>query len=425
MRSALYLLVAAILRAVRILAVPIPATLPEDQGAVATSAAIAPPAEFTPNPNVGPGSRGSFKDSAHFRLYNSPNEAGTAMALSVLEAVYGCFVEDLGWRSPGLSFSAGVGDDGPWYKQNIFAAANLGSAGVTVPDFRTGLSYIQISTDYLRGDEAMPAAVFSHEYGHSLTMAERNWNFDLCEPSRGRHGRKRTETEINLRKNIGDSYQTIVDAVGNNANFYQAWPFLTYMTYNLDNMAGLGTNTIREMVRQYKQGETPLHTLSRIATNNTVSEIVGRYWARMSYVDIGHPTAQPLFLGMRSFLNFANYDSAGTNTWRVKSARAPRYMGSNITPLKKTGAVTVDISIDAGQAIFRATLAVRNTNSGAIRYVTLVDGKGSASIETNEEATLVVANAPTTLIVYDPANLQGSPANIGMPYTVTMTGATF
>ena len=43
------------------------------------------------------------------------------------------------------------------------------------PDDRTGLSYIEVHTDYPRGDEAMPAAVFSHEYGHSLALAERMW----------------------------------------------------------------------------------------------------------------------------------------------------------------------------------------------------------------------------------------------------------
>ncbi|KAK4113159.1 hypothetical protein N656DRAFT_684133, partial [Canariomyces notabilis] len=425
------------------------------------------PAEFTPYPNVGPpGPRGSFTDSAHFRLYDSPNQAVTTMALSVLEAIYDCFVVDLGWRSAGLSFSANAGDNGPWYKYNIFAVANPGAAGTTSPDIATGLSYIRVSTDYLRGDEFLPAAVFSHEYGHSLTLAERRWNFqgpsldtwfetlanwfqdlyktsDLCEPARARHGRRRTETEINLRKNIGDSYQTIVDAVGSTANFYQAWPFLTYLTYNPDRTPGLGTHTVREMVRQFRQGETPLHTLSRLlvaaAANNTnsnnnttVGDIVARYWARMAYVDIGHPTAQPLFLRTRSTLNFANYGAAGSansTTWRVKSARAPRYMGANITPLRKTGAVTVTINIiaadAASQAACRATLAVRNISSGAVRYLTLVDGRVSAaSVAADEEATLVVANAPTALIVYNPAALQGSPANVGMQYTVTMTGAT-
>ena len=84
--------------------------------AAAAVAAAAPPATFTANPSIDPPGRagqGQFKDSAHFRLYNAPNEAGATMALSVLEACYSCFVEDLGWRSSGLSATS-ASDVGPW-----------------------------------------------------------------------------------------------------------------------------------------------------------------------------------------------------------------------------------------------------------------------------------------------------------------------
>jgi hypothetical protein len=45
--------------------------------------------------------------------------------------------------------------------------------------------------------------------------------------------------------------------------------------------------------------ETPLHALERLAAPVTVQTILGRYWARMAYLDIEHPIAQQEFMGAR------------------------------------------------------------------------------------------------------------------------------
>jgi hypothetical protein len=49
-------------------------------------------------------------------------------------------------------------------------------------------------------------------------------------------------------------------------NYYEAWPFLAYLTYNPDSFVGLETNTMRESFAQYSKGsnETPLHTFARL-----------------------------------------------------------------------------------------------------------------------------------------------------------------
>ncbi|KAI0816226.1 hypothetical protein GGR55DRAFT_225433 [Xylaria sp. FL0064] len=179
------------------------------------------------------------------------------------------------------------------------------------------------------------------------------------------------------------------------------------------------------MIRQYSKGsnETPLHSLDRIATSNTAQQIVARYWARMAYVDIGHATAQQVFLQQRSSINYANLDAQSpAGTYKVKSARQPRYMGANIIPLKKSGSVTVTARVTASKA-FTATLAIRNTSSGATRYVDLANGSGSAAVSSSEEASLVVVNTPATLIQFDPFSLT-SDVQAGLDYTVTLTGAT-
>lgn len=72
---------------------------------------------------------------------------------------------------------------------------------------------------------------------------------------------------------------------------------------------------------------------------------------------------------------------------------------------------------------FTATLAVRNTSSGATRYVDLANGSGSTTVSSSEEASLVVVNTPASLILYDPFSV-GSDVQAGLDYTVTLTGAT-
>jgi hypothetical protein len=393
------------------------------------------PAEYQVNANIG-GGGGQFKDSAHFRIYGASDGQADA-ALKFLEAAHSCFVETLCWRSTGLSIKGG--DTGPFYKMNFYTAATLGAAaGQMMSDAASGLAYEKVVTSYLTD-----AKVSVHEYGHALNYASKTWveqtatgawwetvaNFvadtfmtsPICEKARMAAGQPEGKTIIELNKVIGDSFQVIVDGSQGSGNYYQAWPFLTYLTNNPDGFAGLGPTTLGTMMVSHKgNNETPLHVLERVASPTKVQKIVGRYWARMAYLDIGHKQAQAAFLAGRSRLNYANLDASGGGSYKVKAARQPRYMGSNIIPLKASGQVRVKLTSSGG---FTATLAVR-ASSGAVRYVDLEGGSGETTLQSGEEATLVVANTPDALLQYDGFKLSGSPANKGLDYQVELTGAT-
>lgn len=223
---------------------------------------------------------------------------------------------------------------------------------------------------------------------------------------------------------IGDSYQVIVDGTSGSGNYYQAWPFLSYITNNPDAYAGLGKNILQDMIRKYSLGsnETPLHTLSRLISNAgsavTVQKVVGRYWARMAYVDIGHAKANSLFDSQRKTLTYANLDSNGNGKYTVKSAKAPRYMGANIIPLKSTGS-TVSVVITASSNTYTATMAVKGGSQ--VRYVDVVNGSASVTLASGEEVSLVVANTPA-LVLYDPFSIPAD-VNKGLTYSVQITGA--
>ncbi|KAF2710598.1 hypothetical protein K504DRAFT_481632 [Pleomassaria siparia CBS 279.74] len=402
---------------------------------VATAVA---PAEYTANPSVGGGS-GSYKDSAHFRLYNVADASAAAQSIKVLEAAHQCFVEEQGWRTPGLAQET-TGNNGPWYKTNIYKVAESdipGAAGVQTADPDAGLAYLKVLEEYI----AMPDVVV-HEYGHAMHYSEKNWidqtrtgawwetiaNFiadsyiatPLCEKAKTAAGLAGGDSLIELDKVIGDSHQVIVDATADTGNNYQAWPFLSYITNNPDSYTGLGKSALLDMIRKYdlNSNETPLHSLERLLSGVTIQKVIGRYWARMAYVDIGHEKAQALFNTQRETLTYANLDSNGNGKYTAKTARQPRYMGANIIPLTTT-ASTVSVTVTA-TGNYTATLAVKAA-SGAIRYVD-VDGSASATLATGEEASLVVVNTPA-LVQYDAFSLSAEVSK-GLDYSIQLTGAT-
>ncbi len=386
--------------------------------------------------STGSGGR-TYTDSAHFRIYSSGSSAN--IALAHVEGAYQCFVTDWGFRSTGLSTHDDE-NDGPYYKMNIYPKF-MAAGGYMQYDYTKGLAYLEVNSGYITDPK-----IIVHEYGHALTLHEINWmdqtrtgawwetvanwiadtyiNSTYYDLVRQQYNLGAASTIIELNKVIGQSYYTIV----HDQNYYQAWPFLTYLTNNPDNYPGLGRMTVPELFRNHtRKNETPLHVLQRI-TSVPVQTILGRYWAHMAYLDIGHPKAQRLFFNSRSRLNFANLDSYGSQTYRVKSSRRPMYGGANIIPLNVTGS-TVSVTVtNLGNGLsgsnFTATLAIR-ASSGSVRYVDLPGGSGQASVANGEEASLVVVNTPDSLIQYDALkSSSNSPEQTGLYYQVKITGAT-
>ncbi|KAI1198851.1 hypothetical protein F5X97DRAFT_323124 [Nemania serpens] len=398
----------------------------------------APPAEFTPNTRVGPGGT-RYKDSPHFRVYNPASDAVANTVLQTLESAYECFVTGQGWRSTGLSFNQD-NDNGPWYKMNVYNVADLGpnTAANTGTDSASGFSFLNVVTKWMS-----TPSITVHEFGHALTYAERYWinqgrtgawwetvaNFvadtfitsPVCAAARAKYNQPEGDTLMNLGKVLSDSHQVIVDGTSGSGNYYDAWPFLTYVTNNPDNYTGLGMQNFPNVWLKYQRNsnETPLHVLERLASPVRIQKVVGRYWARMAYVDIGHPKAREAFDRANGGFNYANLDSQGGGRYRVKASRQPRYMGANIIPLKATGS-TISAAVTANSP-FTATLAVR-ASAGAVRYVDLVDGKGQVALSGGETATLVIANTPNVLYLYDPFSLSSDVAK-GLDYQVQITGA--
>ncbi|KAI6488106.1 hypothetical protein MCOR04_007672 [Pyricularia oryzae] len=420
----------------------VPAALSAPRASDLARRADAPPAVFPANGNVGPGGT-DFVDSAHFRVYNAPVKANAEAALAMLEAAHECFVTDLGYIDSGLSNDYYPVGAGPYAKTNVYSVADLGgAAGWQNTDFMTSRAYLEIVHQWL----AVPDIIV-HEFGHVIHYHQRTWvnqrraaawwetfanwfadtykQSDLCAPARAKHGQPALDTSMDILKVLGDSFQVIVDGTAGTGNHYQAWPLFTYLTNNPDDIPGLGRDVMRQMMLQYRtsDNETPLHTLARIlqgSGNATVAQVVGRYWARMAHLEIGHPQARDFFTRQDYRVNWDSVRASG-GAWVPIQGRAPLYMGANLIPLNVTGS-TVGVDMTA-QAPYTATLSIRSSD-GRMRFVD-VAGSAKAELVSGDKVALVVANTPSRVLPYDGFRLSAFPdVNRPLDYSFTLSGAT-
>jgi hypothetical protein len=390
--------------------------------------------------------------SARFEYFSNAqygeSAAAIAEGLTRLEVTYDCFVGSLGWNSTGLWIRDGQTGTS-YYKTEIYAVADVGGgfAGLARYGERT---WIQLNAGII-SDPEVPV----HEFGHALhwhqgnkpwpsmanarawSEALANWiadmylTSDMCAASRERYGLSTGYTIFRPYATVDGSHLAIIDASNSRTgNYYNAWPFFHYLVANPDGWRGGGRDVVLTLIRATPAGtddETPLHVLQRVLGDTaTVAEVVARYWARMAYVDIEHEQALRVFFDNKPYLNQQNFEVVAEDQYRVKPDRAPRYMGASMAPLVTSGPSTVEVEVTTAEegAVLTVSLAVRDKTSGRVRYVALADGSGSVDVAEGEEATLVVVNAPEELLKYDPYQMEGSEANIGIHYSFTLNGAT-
>lgn len=394
------------------------------------------PDDYPLNASIGHGGQNPVT-SGHFAIFGASNVEGT---INFMEAAHECFVRDWCWRSTGLSRT---NNSGTYSKMNIYVM-EISAGGLMQYDGGAGLAFLEVNPNSINADR-----VVVHEFGHALTLSADGWvdqgntglwwesianfvaesfrNSQHCEDARTEYGINEGSSIINLNAVIGNSHLTMC----NNSNQYEAWPFFTYLTNNPDGYDGLGRMIVPELFENHPgNNETPLHVLE-LLTEVPVQTILGRYWARMAYVDIGSPRAQERYFAERQDLDYNNLTSTGGNNYQVIEARRPRYAGANIIPLKVTGDGTVSVQVtNLGNGLedsnFTATLAILESDD-SVRYVDLPGGAGQAVVATGEEVSLVVANTPDELYMYNPSDFgavaTSHPANTGLNYSVTIAGA--
>ncbi|KAM0188063.1 hypothetical protein ACHAPI_010840 [Fusarium lateritium] len=383
------------------------------------------------------------KNSTSFQIMGGTLDRAER-ALDLLEAAFDCFAVKLQWGPPHTSIVNFEKHKGPFPKLDVYSVKSVLS-GRVVGSFNwnseTGKAWIEVV------DSHLDSGTLIHEYGHSLHFFQMAWldqshtkawqetfanwvqdtyqNSKLCASSREKYKQGLQPSLFDPQRVFGESYQVIShastsfgDAWGNQ---YRAWPFFTYLTNNPDDFVGLGQDTVRQLNLQYKMGsaETPLHTLSRISKNATVGDIVGRYWARMAYVDIGHPLAQGEFFQERGRIDWANVKDIGNGTYKPHPKRRPQYMGANIIPIKVFG-WKFEVKVTSDDE-YVATVAIHQ-RYGKASYVTLANGAATINVMPDDEVSVVVANAPAKPILYNGFHLSEEVTK-GLDYTLELKGA--
>jgi hypothetical protein len=243
----------------------------------------------------------------------------------------------------------------------------------------------------------------------------------FCAAARKKYGFKEFPTKLRWEPVINNAHLVLVDGTPNKGNYYQSWPFLGYLTYNPDNIKGLGKYAVRDMIRSFKRPskETPLHSLAKVIAPTSVNQVVANYWARVAVGEMGHPNSRSRFESARKGLNFASLDKNGED-YVVKAARAPKYMGAGVHPIKGSGKISVQVTAESP---FTAMISVR-TKSGAVTLVQLPKGAGEATVGAGDEAALVVVNTPDALVIYNGFEIAKSAAAKTLSYKIKITGAT-
>ncbi len=384
-----------------------------------------------------------MKDSAHFRIYygggskmgpegnlGTHSESDLNKVLADLESAYDMFVVNRGFKSPGQSIANLSGK----FKINVYSISDLNAGGYMGYNERAGISYLLIASSQLTN-----TGVTVHEFGHSLTLVEKFWN---DKPYVGAWWETVAEWFANAyRRNTVNTTNFDVNSLhaGSNLNivhknhYYQAWPFMEYITNNPDGYPHLGNDAVKSLLRAYQDQDTPLHTLERMIKPTSIQTLVGRYRARMAYGDIGNSLVQQRVLNAQKDASFRirayrNLESIGVDTYRVLAARKPQYTGSNIIPLQSTGSGDVNIQVtnlgnELSESHFTAVVAIKASNN-SVRYLDLLNGSGSFRLAAGEEASLVVTNTPDRLYFYDAfKSVDGSPEYVGLNYQVQIIGA--
>ena len=335
--------------------------------------------------------------------------------LENLENIRAFYVNEMGLDD------TSVGNNGGHYKTNLYIA-NTGLSKVTddwaymsVDD--GSFAFLVTNPNAMRVDP--PSWVLPHEYAHAITKhqngvvsapwyeAMANWFRDQYLGSTYyKYGTKVYGPDSDFFRPVvlnSDCYFPHMK------NYYDAWPFLLYVTENPDKMNGLGLPLMRNMLHD-TQDQTMFKKLERLS-GTSVKDMLGGYARRMVTLDFKRQSSYMDEFNIMMAEDSANYNKVYTtlesdnNGWyKVPSSRTPQQGGYNVIPLNidlNSKQVVVNFSGDksVSGADWRASI-VAKTKKGATRYSTMWnEGNNTLNLQGDEEKVyLVVCATPNEML---------------------------
>ena len=328
----------------------------------------------------------NYVESEHFVIFYGNNDttgqvnsAFLKRNLEAYERLWKCYTEYLGMT--GLNVDI-YGKSSQKYKINIYltyTGLNKYPDGWAFMSAEDGYGIEIISPNAMLDD-----LTIAHEFGHVVHHQQKNWvdqeiSGAWWEPVANWFREMYLGSSYNpsdTKTGDFDPYlRNLSLALPHGRNYYETWPFLAYLSYNPDELDGLGLTAVHRLLSESMPDEYPLDMITRILGTDA-HIVLGNYAKRMVTFDFGMQDAyQKRF---NTVMNQTPYywnlfytvpDKTAEGRYRVPEEEAPMQGGLNIIPL--------DIKDDSISAEFHGLSD--DDNAGWEACLVTVDKDGNES----------------------------------------------
>lgn len=392
----------------------------------------------------------NYVESEHFVIFygnndttGQVNDAFLKRNLEDYEKLWHCYTEYLGMTELNVDM---YGRSQQKYKTNVY----LTYTGLD--QYPDGWAFMSSEDGYgieIISPEAMlDELTIAHEFGHVVTMHQKAWvDQDITgawwEPLANWFREMYLGSEFydgNTQTCWFEPYiRNLSLTLPHGRNYYEVWPFLVYMSYNPDNLPGLGLDSVKRMISEAKPGEYPFDTITRLFGTDAQT-VFGHYAKRMATFDFGAKDAyQREFnnkLSQSPFywnLFYTVLENQGDGIYRVPEEEAPMQSGMNVVPLNITyDTITVDfkgLSNDKN-AGWQACIVTVDSN-GNESYSDLFGDGETMTVSANGAALayLTVSEMPKELYAVNAfhkenvSSYKNGTERRRYPYEIKLTGA--
>jgi len=295
-----------------------------------------------------------YAESEHFVIFygnndttGQVNDAFLQRNLADYEKLWKCYGEYLGMENMNVDI---YGKSTQKYKTNIY----LTYTGLD--QYPDGWAFMSAEDGYgieiISPNAMLDDLTIAHEFGHVVTMQQKAWvDQDITgawwEPLANWFREMYLSSSYytgNTKTCWFEPYiRNMSLTLPHGRNYYEVWPFLVYLSYNPDNLPGLGISAVKRIISEAKPNEYPMDTITRLFGTDAQT-VFGHYAKRMATFDFGAQDAYRAEFNNK--LNSSRYywnlfytvlTDNGTG-WLVSPQEdAPMQTGINIVPLQITG----------------------------------------------------------------------------------------
>lgn len=392
----------------------------------------------------------NYAESEHFVIFygnndttGRVNEAFLKRNLEDYEKLWKCYGEYLGMENMNVDI---YGRSSRKYKTNVY----LTYTGLD--QYPDGWAFMSSEDGYgieiISPDAMLDDLTIAHEFGHVVTMQQKAWvDQDITgawwEPLANWFREMYLGSEYytgNTQTCWFEPYiRNMSLTLPHGRNYYEVWPFLVYLSYNPDDLPGLGVDAVKRIISEAKPNEYPFDTITRLFGTDSRT-VFGHYAKRMATFDFGAKDAyQKQFrdkLAQSPFyrnLFYTVLEPHSDGVYVSPEEDAPMQSGINIVPLSVTGdSISVDLRglSDDPNAAWQACIVTVDA-SGKETYSGLFGSGESMTVSANGAASayLTVSAMPKELYKVNAfhkdnaSSYKNGDERRRYPYEITLSGA--